>query len=246
MPPTTFIKAFMLTYSLQIIYKIYKVPIVKNSHTNTEWVCVRRGPRHRVSSQYLKEALCGRRRDCCTVRVVSNVSYQAVCERFINQSSPDNSTVTARNTQSSSSSLPVMQRDSVGGSVPPGAVVGGQDCNGEPIYVARAQHEGAMIPGKLVASHGVTFVAWGGQEHGKPQYQVLVGGPNNWIRTNGSNVPPGAFPGGESEDGEPLFIGRVNHEGSLTTGKVQQSHGVCYIPFAGQELGFPEYEILMP
>lgn len=109
MPPTTFIKAFMLTYSLQIIYKIYKVPIVKNSHTNTEWVCVRRGPRHRVSSQYLKEALCGRRRDCCTVRVVSNVSYQAVCERFINQSSPDNSTVTARNTQSSSSSLPVMQ-----------------------------------------------------------------------------------------------------------------------------------------
>ncbi|CAB3239749.1 unnamed protein product [Arctia plantaginis] len=136
--------------------------------------------------------------------------------------------------------------DAAGGAVPPGAVVGGQDCNGEPIYVARARHEGAVIPGKLVASHGVTFVAWGGSEHGKPEYQVLVGGPNNWIRTNGANVPPGAFPGGESEDGEPLYIGRVNHEGSLTTGKVQQSHGVCYISFAGQELGFPDYEVLMP
>lgn len=75
---------------------------------------------------------------------------------------------------------------------------------------------------------------------------MLVGGPNNWVRTNGSNVPPGAFTAGQTEDGEPLYVGRVNHEGSLTTGKVQQSHGVCYISFAGQELGFPDYEILMP
>ncbi|XP_047533078.1 C3 and PZP-like alpha-2-macroglobulin domain-containing protein 8 isoform X2 [Vanessa atalanta] len=135
--------------------------------------------------------------------------------------------------------------DVTSGQVPPGAVVGGQDCSGEPLYVARAQHQGAMIPGKLVASHGCAYIPWGGEEHGKSEYQVLVGGPNNWVPTNGSNIPPGAFPGGESEDGEPLFIGRVNHEGSITTGKVQQSHGVCYISFAGQELGFPDYEILM-
>ncbi|XP_026759335.2 C3 and PZP-like alpha-2-macroglobulin domain-containing protein 8 isoform X2 [Galleria mellonella] len=132
-----------------------------------------------------------------------------------------------------------------GGQVPPEAVLGGQDSNGEPLYVARAQHEGAILPGKLVASHGCAYVPWGGQEHGKPTYQVLVGGPNNWVPTNGSNVPPGAFPGGQTEDGETLFIGRVRHEGSVTTGKVQQSHGVCYISFGGQELGFPDYEILM-
>ncbi|XP_053617747.1 uncharacterized protein LOC128679486 isoform X2 [Plodia interpunctella] len=136
--------------------------------------------------------------------------------------------------------------DSAGGQVPPGAVIGGQDASGEPLYVARAVHEGATVPGKLVASHGCAYVPWGGREHGKPEYQVLVGGPNNWVPTSGSNVPPGAFPGGESEDGETLFVGRVRHEGSVTTGKVQQSHGVCYISFGGQELGFPEYEILMP
>ncbi|XP_013188721.2 uncharacterized protein LOC106133515 isoform X1 [Amyelois transitella] len=136
--------------------------------------------------------------------------------------------------------------DASGGQVPPGAVVGGQDASGEPLYVARAVHEGATVPGKLVASHGCAYVPWGGQEHGKPEYQVLVGGPNNWVPTSGSNVPPGAFPGGQSEDGETLFVGRVRHEGSITTGKVQQSHGVCYISFGGQELGFPEYEILMP
>ncbi|CAH2102819.1 unnamed protein product [Euphydryas editha] len=135
--------------------------------------------------------------------------------------------------------------DMTSGQVPPGAVVGGQDCSGEPLYVARAQHQGALIPGKLVASHGCAYIPWGGQEHGKPQYQVLVGGRNHWVPTSGSNIPPGAFPGGQSEDGEPLFIGRVRHEGSVTTGKVQQSHGVCYISFGGQELGFPEYEILM-
>ncbi|XP_028164303.1 uncharacterized protein LOC114355567 isoform X2 [Ostrinia furnacalis] len=135
--------------------------------------------------------------------------------------------------------------DMTGGQVPPGAVVGGQDCSGEPLYVARASHEGAVIPGKLVQSHGAAYVPWGGLEHGKPQYQVLVGGPNNWVPTNGSNIPPGAFPGGQTEDGETLFIGRVRHEGSVTTGKVQQSHGVCYISFAGQELGFPDYEILL-
>ncbi|KAI5639724.1 farnesoic acid 0-methyl transferase domain-containing protein [Phthorimaea operculella] len=135
--------------------------------------------------------------------------------------------------------------DATGGQLPPGAVVGGQDCSGEQLFVARAKHEGALIPGKFVPSHGCAYVPWGGQEHGKPEYQVLVGGPNNWVPTNGSNLPPNAFPGGESEDGEPLFIGRVHHEGSVTTGKVQQSHGVCYISFAGQELGFPDYEVLV-
>ncbi|XP_049873807.1 uncharacterized protein LOC126372183 isoform X1 [Pectinophora gossypiella] len=135
--------------------------------------------------------------------------------------------------------------DATGGQVPPGAVVGGQDTSGEPLYVVRARHEGALLPGKLVPSHGCAYVPWGGQEHGKPEYQVLVGGPNNWVPTSGSNIPPNALPGGESEDGEPLMVGRVRHEGSLTTGKVQQSHGVCYISFGGQELGFPEYEILV-
>jgi hypothetical protein len=50
---------------------------------------------------------------------------------------------------------------------------------------------------------------------------------------------------GESEDGESLFVGRVQHEGTVTVGKVQPSHGVCYISYAGQELGFNEFEVLV-
>ena len=42
----------------------------------------------------------------------------------------------------------------------------------EQVYVGRASHEGALIPGKVVPSHGVCYVPWGGQEHGKTEYQV--------------------------------------------------------------------------
>lgn len=106
-----------------------------------------------------------------------------------------------------------------GGQVPVAAVQGGQD--GEPQFVARARHEGALIPGKLVPSHGVTYVAWGGGEHGKGEYEVLCGCSTVWVPVQGDGIPPQAQPAGETEGGEPLFVGRVNHEGSLTIGKVQ-------------------------
>lgn len=61
-----------------------------------------------------------------------------------------------------------------GGQVPPGAVPAGNDTSGEPMFVARAQHEGAMLPGKLVPSHGCAYVPWGGAENGKNEYQVSL------------------------------------------------------------------------
>jgi len=65
------------------------------------------------------------------------------------------------------------------------------------------------------------------------------------VPVNGGDIPPNAIPGGETEDGEPLFVGRVHHEGTVTIGKVQPSHSVCYIPFAGSEVASSEYEILV-
>lgn len=60
--------------------------------------------------------------------------------------------------------------DASGGMVPPGAVEGGND--GEPLFVGRARHEGALIPGKVKPGHSVCYIAWGGEEHGKTDYQV--------------------------------------------------------------------------
>lgn len=56
------------------------------------------------------------------------------------------------------------------GEVPPNAVPGGIDS--EQLFVGRARHEGALLPGKIVPSHGVCYVPWGGGEHGKPEYEV--------------------------------------------------------------------------
>ncbi|KAL1448810.1 hypothetical protein WDU94_000070, partial [Cyamophila willieti] len=133
-----------------------------------------------------------------------------------------------------------------GGEFPDNAFEGGQDVNGETLYIARARHEDALIPGKFVPSHSVCYVAFGGGEHAKDEYEVLCGGADaTWVPTEAGALPPNAFPGGNTEDGETLYIGRASHEGSLTIGKVQPSHNTCYIPFDGVEVPKDEFEVLV-
>ncbi|GAB0100092.1 Protein kinase domain-containing protein [Sergentomyia squamirostris] len=132
------------------------------------------------------------------------------------------------------------------GQVPPGAVIGGHEIGGEKIYVARARHGGALIPGKLVPSHRCCYVSWGGREHSVKYYEVLCNCPGQWISSSRGTFPQHALPGGTSESGETLYIGRANHKGSQTVGKVQPSHKLCYIPYAGKEVGYKSYEIYVP
>ncbi|KAJ6633339.1 hypothetical protein Bhyg_16582, partial [Pseudolycoriella hygida] len=140
--------------------------------------------------------------------------------------------------------------------IPPNAVVGGYDISGENLYIGRTSHEGEIIPGKVVASHGTCYVSYGGIEHSKRNYQVLIhtatGTDFIWLEASHGEVPSGAvqgepkclhqfvdyyspFIGGVGDDGERLFIGRVEHEGSMCIGKVHPSHNSCYIAFGGQE-----------
>lgn len=130
------------------------------------------------------------------------------------------------------------------GQIPPRAFPGGED-NGEPMYIARCQFKGGLLPGKLLSSHGCCYIPWGGAENPSPQYEVLCDFNGTWTACHGGAVPPNAVTAGQSEDGEPLYVGRVSHEGTLTIGKVQPSHNTCYIPYGGQELGFQEFEILV-
>lgn len=66
---------------------------------------------------------------------------------------------------------------------------------GEPQFVARARHEGDLIPGKLIPSHKVAYVAYGGGEHPHSDYEVLVGCRPRWIQVEGNQIPPTAVPG---------------------------------------------------
>ena len=47
-----------------------------------------------------------------------------------------------------------------------------------------------------------------------------------------------------TQEGEKLFIGRHEHDGSFVVGKVQPSHGCLYISFGGDEIPYQDYEVL--
>ncbi|RZF38568.1 hypothetical protein LSTR_LSTR017053, partial [Laodelphax striatellus] len=71
-----------------------------------------------------------------------------------------------------------------------------------------------------------------------------VGGAATWVPVAaGEPVPPSAIPAGLDTGGEQLYVGRGKHEsGALIPGKVVPSHGVCYVPWGGEEHGIAEYE----
>lgn len=128
--------------------------------------------------------------------------------------------------------------------IPPHAVVGGRDTDGAQIYVGRASHEGDLIPCKVIPSKQVAYISHNGAEIAKPSFEILVGSDVSWNRERNGKVPSGAFAAGRTSTGETLYIGRVEHNRSITIGKVHQTHGCLYIPYGGQELSFKEYEVL--
>lgn len=68
--------------------------------------------------------------------------------------------------------VPYTWVDASNGDVPENAVVGGKDEDGCDMYVARAEHENDMLPGKLIPHKEACIVSWGCAEHSKPEYQV--------------------------------------------------------------------------
>jgi hypothetical protein len=74
---------------------------------------------------------------------------------------------------------------------------------------------------------------------------VLVGTDFSWVDDMSGSVPPGAIFGGQTVLGEALYIGRVTHNNALTVGKIHPSHGCLYIPYAGEEHKYSQYEVLV-
>lgn len=130
------------------------------------------------------------------------------------------------------------------GPYPASMVRGGIDADGTVIYIGRAFHEGDMIPAKVMPDKNECYVAHGGAEHAKEDFEVLRSGDFVWEFASAGTVPEGAVSCGQTVDGELLYIGRALYQGTQTPGKVQVSHGCLYIPFAGEEVAVTEYEVL--
>lgn len=60
------------------------------------------------------------------------------------------------------------------GRVPQGAVQGGREANGTPLYVARAKVDGVDSIGKVNTTHNSCYLPYGGKEHSVKRYEVLV------------------------------------------------------------------------
>ncbi|XP_034476938.1 protein piccolo [Drosophila innubila] len=132
------------------------------------------------------------------------------------------------------------------GYTPPDAVHGGHDSDMAPLLVCRAYYEGLRIPGKAVPSRGCAYIAHSGREIIESSYEVLIGQAKyHWVPRSEGSIAPGAVEAGRSYNGEPLYVGRARYCGSLTPGKIQQSHRCIHIPFGGQEVHISTYEVLV-
>jgi len=127
-----------------------------------------------------------------------------------------------------------------------GGVHAGID-SGNELYVARANHEGAIVPGKLHVTHKSVYIPYNMAEVPVSNYEVLTApvGSLSWVDSAAGGVPPNAVVGGKEKNGETLYIGRVVHAGTVTVGKVHPSHGVCYFAYGGKELNSKQYEVLV-
>lgn len=134
------------------------------------------------------------------------------------------------------------------GDVPPDAVRGGRD-QSEKIYIGRAMHMGHMIPGTIHPREHGLLLSYGGQEFRYEQYEVLVNHRDaaklDWVSAEKGEVPPDAVPCGFQEAFEPLYVGKVTHDGHTVIGKVQRSHGCCYAAFGGGEHRHEAYKVLV-
>ena len=121
-----------------------------------------------------------------------------------------------------------------------GAVVGGRESSGSPLWVCRAAYNGGIQPGKVVGAN--CNIPYGHQEIHVPQFEVLYWA-EPWVSARtGSPLPPRAAVAGE-ENGTPVYVCRAEYGGGVHPGKVVD--GYCYIGFAGKEIQLREYQVLL-
>ena len=131
------------------------------------------------------------------------------------------------------------------GAIPDQAVVAGYEADGRLIYVARANYQGGLIPGKIQSGFGGAHIAWGGDEIAVTDYEVLCGGTYiSWKPASDGNIPDCATEAGYEADGRPVYIARANYQGGLIPGKIQSGFGGAHIAWGGKEIAITDYEVL--
>ncbi|RKP09335.1 hypothetical protein THASP1DRAFT_28859 [Thamnocephalis sphaerospora] len=136
------------------------------------------------------------------------------------------------------------------GAVPHRAVQGGAEADGVPLYVGRGEHKGGMHVGKVSPQHGGLLISYGTKEIKLKRYEVLTGDASQlrWVVCHGQAMPDGWVPveGGWEEDGQKLFVAKVQHAGGLHVGKAGPHlyNGVSFA-YDSKELTAESYWVLV-
>ncbi|XP_062581832.1 uncharacterized protein LOC134243598 [Saccostrea cucullata] len=131
-----------------------------------------------------------------------------------------------------------------GSSIPKDAIRAGYEKDGTPLFIARADMNGIMTPGKCSVELNGAHIPFDGKEEIVPYYDVLVlpftsNGFLDWQKASNGYVPCNAY---ETAGG--IYIGRAFHHGSLVPGKINVDHSCAYITYGGEEFRVETYEVL--
>lgn len=142
----------------------------------------------------------------------------------------------------STNSKEVRWMQAASGFVPSGALIAGAEPNRLPLYLCRAEFQGGLHPGKLVAKN--CNIGFGGSEVLLPEYEILLA-PDasvDWVAASEGQIPRYSLPAGR-EPGRPvLYACRGAHRSGVHPGKLVAAN--CNISWGGLEILLEEYEVL--
>ncbi|SDT04411.1 DUF3421 domain-containing protein [Actinoplanes derwentensis] len=131
------------------------------------------------------------------------------------------------------------------GQIPAGAIPHGYEEDGTPLWLCRAHMHGGLHPGKVRPGLGMAGIAWGGEELGVRDYEVLMD-RGVWGIADGGDVPDEAYQVGWESSGEPLYAARAAVEGSnLQLGKLRPAFQGANIGYGDDEHVIHAYEVLL-
>ncbi|XP_062566657.1 uncharacterized protein LOC134228972 [Saccostrea cucullata] len=128
-----------------------------------------------------------------------------------------------------------------GSSISQGSIEGGYKANGRPLFLARAQIEGVMTPGKCGYHLPGAHIPYRSEERIVEEYNVLITsktpGYFDWQSGSFGNVPSHAF---RMDDG--IYVVRAFYRGGLVPGKVDSCRS-AYISYGGEEIRIQNYDV---
>jgi hypothetical protein len=121
---------------------------------------------------------------------------------------------------------------------------GATDSDGSPLVPFRATQGRGLHPGKFNTGTQQGYISYGGKEImvRDPAAQVFIGS-GTWIPAKGT-LPPGAIPAGYDDDRSTLYMIRAPQAGAQSLGKYNDTRREAYIPYGGNELKVPAFDVL--